>query len=70
MRLYAASLSLHRELTRQGEDGIAFADGALTQGEALGTFTWLGTDGGRDARVRSVVSGREGQLYRGLLRRA
>lgn len=59
----------HRKLSAWGTSGIAFAGTVLTHDEATGTFTLLAEDG-RDAVVRSQVSGREGRLFRGMLRRA
>jgi hypothetical protein len=40
----------------------------LTAEESKGTFVWLGTDGGRNALVRSQVSGREGTLARDMFK--
>jgi hypothetical protein len=69
VRLNGGGLAHHRKLSAHGTSGIAFAGSVLTSDEATGTFEWLAEDG-RDAVVRSVVSGREGRLFRGLLRRA
>ena len=49
--------------------GIPFAGRQLTYGEAVGPFKWLAS-GERDATVRSLVSGKEGQLFRGLFEEA
>jgi hypothetical protein len=69
VKLNGGALAHHRKLAAWGTSGIAFAESVLSAAEAQGTFVWLGDDG-RDARVRSQVSGREGRIYRGLLRRA
>lgn len=68
VRLNGSGFSLQRKLSRSS--GLAFGTGHLTDDEARGTFTWLGTDQGRNALVRSTVSGRQGMLFRGMLRKA
>ena len=68
--LNGGGLAHHRKLTKHGGQGIQFANGHLTQTEAAGTFVWLGTDDGRNAMVRSNVSGREGMLARSMFRKA
>lgn len=70
VRLNGSGLDQHRKLTKHGGQGINFGNGHLTDAEARGTFTWLGTDNGRNAIVRSTASGREGMLFRGMLRKA
>jgi hypothetical protein len=70
VRMNGSGLGHHRKLTRHGGEGIVFAEGHLTQEEAAGSFTWQGTDGGRNALVRSTVSGREGLLSRQFFRKA
>ena len=70
VRFNARGLRLQRKLTQHGGAGMVFADSSLSSAEAAGTFEWLGTDDGRNAFVRSVVSGREGELDRSMLRKA
>ncbi|MGV1035341.1 MAG: hypothetical protein ACOYBP_09040 [Microbacteriaceae bacterium] len=69
VKLSGSGAAHHRKLSAWGTSGIAFAGSVLTDAEAAGTFEWLAEDG-RDAVLRSLVSGREGRLFRGLLRRA
>ena len=70
VKLNSRGTGLQRKLSQHGGRGIAYTPEGepLTREEAAGSFTWNGTDGGRYARVRSLVSGREGQLGRDLLR--
>jgi hypothetical protein len=46
VRLNGAGLSLHRQLTQHGGQGIHFDRGFLSAAEALGTFVWLRDTGG------------------------
>jgi hypothetical protein len=69
VRLIGHGSAHQRKLTHHGGAGIDYANGGpLTTAEAKGSFTWLGTDGGRYALLRSQVSGREGKISRDLLR--
>jgi hypothetical protein len=70
VKLTGRGLALHRKLSAWHTSGIDFAGSVLSADEAVGSFTWLGTDNGREAVVRSEVSGREGMLSRSLLKRA
>lgn len=70
VRLTGRALAFHRKLSAWGTSGVPFAGTVLTPDEATGVFEWIGNDGGRDAFVRSLASGREGRIYRGMLKRA
>lgn len=69
LKLNGSGLAMQRKLSAHGTSVIAFAGTVLSSEEAHGTFTWLGEEG-RDTIVRSGASGREGRLFRGMLRRA
>lgn len=74
IRLTGGALRHHRKLSNGGP-GMSFADSHLTANEAGGTFTFVGAAGsgivdGRDAIVRSDVTGREGRVARDMLRKA
>jgi hypothetical protein len=69
VQLNSGGLALQRKLSQHDtRGGIAFALHEAKAAEATGTFTWLGTDDGRYAFVRSNVTQREGQIARDMLR--
>lgn len=70
VRLNAGGIGHQRKLTQHGGEGIAFSGSSLTAEEAAGHFEWLGTDRGRNACVRSVVSNRQGMIARDMFRKA
>lgn len=82
VQLTGGGLGHWRKLTARSEGrfGLMFCadDRApyMTEAEALGTFEWISTcdgeslTGGRDARVRSVVSGRVGVVARSMMKAA
>lgn len=70
VKLNGRGLAIHRKLSAWGTSGGRLRDGLLTSEEAIGTFTWLGTDDGRPALLRSDVTQREGMIERSLMRKA
>lgn len=69
--LNSRGTGLQRKLSQYNPaGGIAFDSymTPLNATECAAPFEWLGTDNGRNAKLRSTASGREGMLGRDLLR--
>lgn len=68
VKLNLGAQNLHQKLVARG-DGTPFADSTLTDAEAMSPFEWVGAGSHPHlAKLKSQVSGREGELFRGFLR--
>lgn len=69
VKLHVAAQNYHQKLVARAS-GTPFGGSTLTDAEAMSPFVWVGAGSHMHlAKVRSQESGREGELFRGFLRR-